>query len=37
MNIQKGWKLRNILKKAVATALNAMQLTFWLHLYGEDP
>ena len=37
MNIQEGWKLRNILGKAAATALNTLQLTFWPHLYGENP
>ena len=36
MNIQEGWKLRNILGKAAATALNTLQLTFWPHLYGEN-
>ena len=36
MNVLEEWKLGNIYGKAVATALNALQLTFWPHLRGED-
>ena len=31
MNILEEWELKNILGKAATTALNALQLTFWLH------
>ena len=36
MNVQEGRKLKNIKEKSATTALNALQLLFWLHLCGED-
>ena len=37
MNVLEEWKLGNIQGKAATTTLNALQLTFWPHLYGKDP
>ena len=36
MNIQEGRESKNIKGKAAVTALNALQLLFWLHLCGEN-
>ena len=36
MNIQERRKPKNIQGKAATTTLNALQLLFWTHLYGED-
>ena len=35
-NILEEQELGNILDKAAAITLNALQLLFYLHLYGED-
>ena len=36
-NILEEQELGNILDKATAITLNALQLLFWPHLCGEDP
>ena len=37
MNVLEEGKLGNNKGKTTATALNTLQLTFWLHLCGKDP
>ena len=35
INIREGRKPKNIYGKTATIALNALQLLFWLHLYGK--